>query len=124
MTTTAYAPIVTNTILASAARTALVAATNLQVPDGCSHVEVSIVSTAQTASPTLTFTIKDADGATLLASAATDFSNPVTLILRYGLWLTAVNNLTAQGIPTAGMTVAVAVGDADSCTYSVKARYF
>ena len=120
--TVQYAPTLTNTILASGARTALVGATDLQVPDGCEMVEVLIKSTAQTASPTLTFTIKDADGYTLLASAAVDFTSAVSMVLRYGLNVTPVANLAAQGIPTTGMTVAVAVGDTDSCTYSINCR--
>jgi hypothetical protein len=83
---------------------------------------VLILATAATSTPTLTFTIKDADGSTLLASAATSMTSSTSLILRYGLYATSVANLTAQGIPVGGMTVEVAVGDTDSCTYSIRCR--
>ncbi len=120
--TVQYAPTNTVEILASAARTELVAATSLQVPDGCDMVEVLILATAAASTPTLTFTIKDAGGSTLLASAATSMTSSTSLVLRYGLHVTAVANLAAQGIPTSGMTFEVAVGDTDSCTYSVRCR--
>ena len=110
----------TVTILASAARTALVAATDLQVLEGVRNVEVIDVQTAHTTSPSRTLTIKDADGATLLASAAITAEG--TRVLRYGLDMPNVTNLSATGIPTVGMTVEVAVGNSNSATYSITRR--
>jgi hypothetical protein len=108
------------TILASAARTALVAATDLQIVEGVRNVEVIDVQSAHTSSPSRTLTIKDANGATLLTSAA--LTTDVTTVLRYGLDFPNVTNLSATGIPTVGMTVAVAVGNANSATYSITRR--
>jgi hypothetical protein len=108
------------TVLASAARTTLVAATDLNIPEGVRDVEVIHVGTAHTTSPSLTLTIKDAAGATLLVSAA--ITTDTTTVLRYGLDFPNVTNLSAAGIPTEGMTVEVAVGDADSATYSIVRR--
>jgi hypothetical protein len=108
------------TILASAARTALVAATDLVIPEGCRDVEIIHVGTAHTLTPELTLTIKDADGATLLVSAA--ITTDTTTVLRYGLDFPNVTNLSAAGIPTEGMTVEVAVADTDEATYSIVRR--
>lgn len=108
------------TILASAARTALVAATDLQIEEGTRDVEVIHVGTAHSLTPSLTLTIKDAAGATLLTSAA--ITTDTTTVLRYGLDFPNVTNLSATGIPTEGMTVEVAVGDTDSATYSIVRR--
>jgi hypothetical protein len=108
------------TVLASAAHTALVAATDLNIPEGVRDVEVIHVGTAHSLTPSLTLTIKDAAGATLLTSAA--ITTDTTTVLRYGLDFPNVTNLSAAGIPTEGMTVEVAVGDTDSATYSIVRR--
>lgn len=108
------------TILPSAARTALVAATDLQVPEGTEFLEIVIAVTAQTATPAVTFTVKGATGETVLTSAA--LGSTAVTVLRLGPAITAVTNLAAQCIPHPGMTIEAAVGDTDSCTYSVVRR--
>lgn len=108
------------TILASAARTALVAATDLQVPEGTDYLEIVIAVTAQTATPAVTFTVKGATGETILASAA--LGSTAVTCLRLGPGIVAISNLAAQCIPHPGMTIEAAVGDTDSCTYSVVRR--
>lgn len=107
-------------ILALTARTALVAATDLFVPDGTETLEVVLVQTTHAATPGLTLTLKGANGETLLTSAAIVADG--TVVLRYGIGITPVTNLAQQGIPHAGMTIEVAVADSDSATYSIRRR--
>ena len=106
-------------ILPSTARTQLVGATDLLI-DTCRDVEVVFKQTTHAATPGLTLTLKDGDGATLLTSAA--ITRDSTVILRYGLDFANVANLSVCAIPPAVMTVEVAVGDTDSATYSIRRR--
>lgn len=107
-------------ILASAARTALVAATDLQIPDGTEVVDIFIIATAHAATPAVTFTIKGRLGETILTSAA--LAADVTTKLSVGIGVVAASNVAAVCIPHPGMTIEAAVGDTDSYTYSVVRR--
>lgn len=109
------------TVLALAARTATVTATDLAVPQGCRNVEIIDKLTAVTDTPSRVITIHGPGGELLLTSAAITTSLAST-VLRYGLDFPVVANLSAPGIPVEGMTVTVTAGDADSATYSIVRR--
>ncbi len=113
------------TVLASAARTAATQSADLPNP-GARGVIVVIDVTVSAATPSLTFTIQGksslgADYYTILAAAA--ITGVGVTVLRVYPGLTAIGNLTASDVLPKVWRVDVAVGDADSVTYSVNAIY-
>lgn len=113
------------TVLASAARTALVDSADL-VNYNARGVVVVIDATALSATPSVTFTIQGksslgSDYYTILASAAIVGTGQT--ILRVYPGITAAANLSVSDVLPRIWRVSVAVGDADSLTYSVSANY-
>lgn len=113
------------TVLASAARTALVNSADL-VNYNARGVIVTIDATALAATPGVTFTIKgkctlSGKYYTILASAAVTGVSTTTLIVYPGATV-AANLAVSQPLPRI-WRVEVTVADADSLTYSVSANY-
>lgn len=113
------------TVLASAARTASVAATVLAVPPGCDTVQFIFNATASAATPSVTLSVQVYDPVagwiTVLTSAA--LTGTGTKILIVGPNVPNVTNLGQSAVLGREVAIITTAADSDSLTYSVTAKF-